>query len=176
MHPLRDANDHGEVQGVENSVDEVNIDGNRKNGSDIPLHDIYKIYKQNAGQLSYQEYIKQTMNACAHIMGRPEMICLGSNGKGQESNSRHTAEHASEQNALRVSSTNSRTATNTYMDTLLTRQDHTVSNSEGPEYPVERIICSNSQNRHVTCTGYSDRELPGSSSVESGKESAPSHM
>jgi hypothetical protein len=176
VQPLRDANDCREVQGIENSLDNVNINGNRKNGSDVPLHDIYKIYKQNAGQLSYQEYVKETLNACAHILGHPEVICVGSNGKGQESNSGHTAENASEQNSVRRSSTNSRTATNTYMDTLLTQQDHTVNNSEGPESPVERIKCSTSQNGHVTCTGYSDRELPGFSSLESGKEFALSHM
>jgi len=34
-------------------------------------------------------------------------------------------------------------------------QDHTVNNSEGPEYPLERIICPTSQNGPVTCTGCS---------------------
>jgi hypothetical protein len=176
MQPLRDANDGREVQGIENSLGVVNIDGKRKSGSDIPLHDIYKIHKENASQLSYQECVKETLNASPHILGRPEMVCLGSNGKGQESNSGHTAENASEQNAMRLSSTNSRAATNTYMETLLTQQDHTVNKSQGPEYPAERIICYTVQNVHVTCTGYSDRELPGSSSLESGKESATSHM
>jgi len=50
------------------------------------------------------------------------------------------------------------------------------SNSEGPEYSVQSIIFSTSQNGHVTCTGCSERELPGSSSLESGKEAAPSLM
>ena len=51
---------------------------------------------------------------------------------------------------------------------LKKRQNYTVSNSEGPEHAVVRIICSTSQNGHVTFTGCSDRELPGSSSLESG--------
>jgi hypothetical protein len=34
----------------------------------------------------------------ARILGNPEMNCLGSNGKEKESDSGHTAEHASEQN------------------------------------------------------------------------------
>ena len=51
-----------------------------------------------------------------------------------------------------------------------------VSNSEGPEYRVERIICSASQNGRVTCTGCSDRELPGLSLLKSGNKSAPIHM
>jgi hypothetical protein len=176
MQPFRDANDRGEVRGIENIHDIVNIDGNRINGSDISLHDTCKIYKQNAGQLSYQEYMKETLNTCACSLGYPETIFLGSNGKKQESSSGHAAEHASEQNSImRLSPPNSRTATNSCVDTLLTQQHPTVSNSEGPEYPVERIICSTSQNGHVTCTGCSDRELPGSSSLKSGKKSAPIH-
>jgi hypothetical protein len=154
-----------------------NTDSDRKNGSDISLHDMYKTYKQNAGQLNYQEYITELLNACALSLGDPEIIFLGTNGREQESNSGHTAEHAGEQNAIiRLSPANSRTATNTYIDTLLTQQDHTVSNSEGPEYPVERIICSASQKGHVTCTAYSDRELPGLSLLKSGNKSAPIHM
>jgi hypothetical protein len=51
-----------------------------------------------------------------------------------------------------------------------------LNKSEGPEYSKERIKCSISQNGHVTCTEYSDRGLPGSSWLESGKESAPTHM
>jgi len=177
IQPLKDANDRREVRGIEKIHDTVNIDGNRKNGSDISLHDMYKIYKQNAGQLIYQEYIKETLNVCARSLGYPEMIFLGSSGKEQESDSGHTAEHASEQNAImRLSPANSRTATNTCIDTLLIQQLPTVSNSEGPEYPVERIRCSTSQNGHDTCTGCSDRELPDSSSSKSGKESAPIHM
>jgi hypothetical protein len=50
------------------------------------------------------------------------------------------------------------------------------ANTDAPEYPAERIICSTSQNLHVTCTGCSDRELRGSSALESGNESAPIHM
>jgi hypothetical protein len=50
-----------------------------------------------------------------------------------------------------------------------------VNNSEGPEYPVERIICSASQNGNVICTGCSDRELPGLSLLKSGNKSAPIH-
>jgi hypothetical protein len=61
-----------------------------------------------------------------------------------------------------------------FFDHTKKKKNHTVSNSEGPEYPVVRIICSTSQNGHVTCTGCSDRELPGSS-LESGTESAPIH-
>ena len=168
IQPLRDANDCGEVQGIKNIHDTMTVDGNRKNGSDISLHDIYKICNQEAGQLSYQKYIKETMNACTHSLGYPEMIFLGSNGKEQEPHSGHTAEHASEQNAImRLSSANSRTATNTSIDTLPTQQHPTVSNSEGSEYTVEGIICSNSQSGQVTG---SDIELPGSSSLKSGKE------
>ena len=59
------------------------------------------------------------------------------------------------------------------LDTLLTWQDPAVSNSEGPEYSVQSIIFLTSQNGYVTCTGCSERELLGSSSLESGKESAP---
>jgi hypothetical protein len=55
-------------------------------------------------------------------------------------------------------------------------QDHMVNNSEVSEYPVERIICSTTQNGLVTSTGCSDRELSGSSLLESGNESAPIHM
>ena len=73
-------------------------------------------------------------------------------------------------------SSNSRTATGTYIDTLLTGQDPAVSNCEGPEYSVQSIIFLISQNRHVTCTGCSEREHPCSSSLESGKEPAPSLM
>jgi hypothetical protein len=169
IHPLRDANDRGEVQGIENIHDTVNIDGNRKNGSDISLPDVYKIYKQNAGQLSYQEYVKETLNSCAHSLGNQEIILLGSNGKEQESKSGHTAECASEQNAvMSLSLANSRTLINTYIDTQRTQQHPTVNKYEGPEHPVKRIICSTSQNGRVTCTGCSDRELPGSSSLKSG--------
>ena len=55
-------------------------------------------------------------------------------------------------------------------------QDLTVNMSESPECPVGSIVCSSSQNGHVTCTGCSDKELPGSSSLDSGKLSAPSLM
>jgi len=177
IQPLRDRNDHGEVQGIENMHDTVNIDGNRKNGGDISLRDMYKIYKENEGQLSYQEYIKEILIACAHDLGYTEINFLGSNGKEQESDYGHTAEHASEQNAvMRLSPANNRTARNTYIDTLHTQQHPTVNKSEGPEYPVGRIICSTSQNGHVTYTGCSDREIPNSSSLKSGKESVPIHM
>ena len=157
------------MQGIGNKHDTVNIDGNRKNGSDIPLPDMYKIYKQNARQLSCEEYVKEIQIACAHGLGCTEIFFIGSNGKEQESNNGHTAEDASEQNAvMRLSPANSRTATNTYIDTLRTQQHPTVNKSEGPEYPVQRIICSARQNGHSTCTGCSDRELPGSSSLKSG--------
>jgi len=140
IQPLRDTNDCGEVRGIADIHDTVNIDSDRKNGSDISLHDMYKTYKQNAGQLSYKEYIKEVLNACAQSLGYPEMIFLGATGEEQESDSGHTAEHAGEQIAImRFSPASSRTAINTYTDTLLTQQDHTVSNSEGPEYRVERI-------------------------------------
>ena len=176
MHPLRDANDRGEVRGIENIHNTVNTDGNRKYGSDISLPDMYKIYKPNEGQLSYQECMKETLSACTCSLGYPEMTLLGSSGEKQESERGHTAEHASEQNSImKLSPANSKTATNNYIDTLLTQQHPTVSNSEGPEYPVERIMCSTSQNGHVTRTGCSDRELPGSLSLKSGKESAPIH-
>jgi hypothetical protein len=174
IQPLRDTNDRGEVQEIENIHDTVNVDGNSRNGSDISLHDMYKIYKQNAGQLSYKQYIKETLHACACSLGYPEMISLGSNGNEQESDSGHTVEHAREQSAIMsLSSANSRTAANTYIDTPLTQQHAAVSNSEGPEYPAERIICSTSQSGHVTCTS-SDRDLLGFSS-ESGNKSAPFH-
>lgn len=183
MEPLRQLNDHGEVQGIESNHDKVNTDGNRGNGSDISLHDLYKLYKQNAGQLSFQEYVKEILHACARILsdhrfevlGFPEMICSRSSGNEQESDNRHT-EHASEGIAImRLSSANIGTVNNTCVDTLLTQQEPTVSNSEGPKHPVEKIICSTSQNVCVTCSGLSDKELLGSSSLESGKESAPSH-
>jgi hypothetical protein len=177
MQPLRDTDDCGEVQGIENIHNTVNIDSDRKNGSDISLHDMYKTYKQNAGQLSYQEYVQETLFACYCCLETyPQAIFSGANGKEQEFDSGYTAEHAGEQNAImRLSPASSRTAINTYIDTLLTQQDHTVNNSEGPEYRVERIIRSTSQNGHVTCTGCSDRQLPGSSLLKSGNESAPIH-
>ena len=93
---------NGEVQGIENSHDKMNIHGKKKNSGRITMHDLYKIYKENAGQLSYQEYILGMRNACAHILGYQEINCLGSNGKEQESDSGHTADHASEQNAVRL--------------------------------------------------------------------------
>ena len=171
VQPLMDTNDHGEVQGIETIHDTVNTDGNRKNGSDISL---CKIHKQTAGQLSNQEYIIETLDAYARSLGYQVMLVCGLNGKEQESDSGHAAEHASEKIAImRLSPAKSRTATNTYIDTLLTQQHPTVNNSEGPEYPADRIICSTSQNGHLTGTGCSDRELPGSSSLKSGKESAP---
>jgi hypothetical protein len=174
IQPLRDTNDCGKVRGIENIRDTVNIDSDGKNGSDISLQDMYRTYKQNGGQLSYQEYIKKMLNACTESLGYPEIIFLGTSGK--ESNSGYTADHSGEQNAImRLSPASSRTATNTYIDTLLTQQHHTVSNSEGTEYPVERIICSASRNGHVTCTGCSDRELPGLSLLKSGDKSAPIH-
>jgi hypothetical protein len=183
MQPLREANDHREVQGIERNHDEVNTDDNRGNGSDIPLHDVYKLYKQNAGQLSFHKYVKETLTASAHILadhrfevlGCPEVICSRSNGNEQESDNGCT-EHASEENAImRLSSPNSRTAHNTCVDTLLTQQEPTVNNSEGPEHTVEKIICSTSQHGHVTCSGLSDKERLGCSSLKSGKESARSH-
>jgi len=77
---------------------------------------------------------------------------------------------------MRLTSTNSRTSTSTCIDALLTWQDPAISNSEGPEYSVQSIIFLTSQNVHVTCTGCTERELPGSSPLESGKEPAPSLM
>ena len=169
IQPLRDTGDRGEMQGIENMHDTVNIDGSRKNGSDISLPDMYKIYKQNEGPLSYQEYVKEILIACAHVLGCTEIIRMGSNGKEQESDNGHTAERAGEQTAvMRLAPANNRTATNTYLDTLRTQQHPTFSESEGPKYPVGRIICSTSQNGRGTCTGCSDRELPGSSSLKPG--------
>ena len=164
------ASDEREYQdNSENMHDTVNIDASRKNGSHISLPDMYKIYKQNDGSLSYKEYINEILIACAHVLGNTEIILTGSNGKEQESNNAHTAERASEQNAvMRLSPANNRTATNISFYTLHTKQHPTFTESEGPKYPVGRIICSTSQNGHGTCTGCSDREHPGSSSLKPG--------
>jgi len=59
--------------GVENSHDKVNIDGKKKKRILITMCDLYKIYKENAGQLSYPEYIREIRNLCACILGYPEM-------------------------------------------------------------------------------------------------------
>ena len=171
MQPHREENDNQEVQGLENNHGQVNIDGNEENSA-VPLHDIYKIYRQNTGRLSFQEYVKETMNVCVRILTDsacevldcPEGISIRSNGNEQKPDNGCT-EHASARNGI-ARSANGRTANNGYVDVVLTQQDPTVKNSEAPEHPVEKTVCSTSQNG---CQGLSYKENLGSSPVESGR-------
>lgn len=48
------------------------IGGKKEKSTCITLQDIYKIYRENAGQLNYQEYLQAIRNLCEHIQGRPE--------------------------------------------------------------------------------------------------------
>jgi hypothetical protein len=65
---------NGEIPGIENSHDKMNIHGKKNNSSRITMHYLYKIYKKNLSHLSYQEYIQGTRNVCAHILGYPEIV------------------------------------------------------------------------------------------------------
>ena len=60
------------LQGTENSHDKMNIHA-KKDSNRITMRDLYKIYKVNSGQLSFQEYILGTRNACSSILGYPEI-------------------------------------------------------------------------------------------------------
>ena len=68
-------NDHGEVQGIENSHDEVDVGGKKEKRSCIKMRDVNKIDKENAGQLSYPGYIPEIWNLCVCSSGYAEMNC-----------------------------------------------------------------------------------------------------
>jgi hypothetical protein len=48
--------------------------GKKNHSSRITMHYLYKIHKKNGSHLSYREYIQETRNVCARILGYPEIV------------------------------------------------------------------------------------------------------
>ncbi|PNF42892.1 hypothetical protein B7P43_G12898 [Cryptotermes secundus] len=159
----------------------VGTDGNREDGSDIPIPDMYKVYGENGAYLNVSNSIKNILNdsVCIfkdnqfEILDIPDFISIRADGNQQESGTGDSEHGSKETPRTRIVSANSsRTTDNTNHDILLAQPDATVSHSTKVLYhPAGKKIPSVRQNRHTVCTELGEERLIGPLPTESDKKS-----
>jgi hypothetical protein len=172
MQPCIGKNDHRELQVLENISGEVDIDSYSEGGNDIPMFDTYKVDGQSADQLIFSNSIIEMLNDGEYILAANQFeilnfpdITFTADENQQESSIGHI-ELASKETAItRILSPDSRTTNNT---------DPRVFNSGLLDLAVEKIIPSTSQNGHISCTEFADKEYICPLSIESVSKSAQS--
>lgn len=166
------------------SSGKVGTDGNREDGSDVPVPGTYKIYGKNVAHLNFSNSIKDILNDSVYILKDnefeildiPDVISVRADGNQQESGTGGTDHGSKETPRTRILSANSsRTTDNTCHDICLAQPDPTVSHCTKVLYhPAEKKIPSVRQNRHTVCTELVEKEPIGPLPTDSDKKSGQS--
>jgi hypothetical protein len=145
-------------------------------GSDVPVPDRCKIYRENVAHLNIPNSIEDILNdsVCMlkdnefEILEIPEFVPLRADVNQQVWGTGDAEPGNKETPRARVLSPNSRTSDDTYHDVLFAQPDSTVSNSRVSHLPSEKKIPSVRQNGR---TQLAEKDAIGFLPTRSGKKS-----